>query len=76
MDEVEIDSSALIGEEGASFFAIETAVDHAITAACAEAVGIMDSLHEQTLEYLNTREQFGTKLGKFQALQHRSVDML
>ena len=45
------------------------------TAACAEAVGIMDSLHEQTLEYLNTREQFGTKLGKFQALQHRSVDM-
>ena len=75
LDEVEVDSSALIGEEGASFFAIETAVDHAITAACAEAVGIMDSLHEQTLEYLNTREQFGTKLGKFQALQHRSVDM-
>jgi alkylation response protein AidB-like acyl-CoA dehydrogenase len=35
----------------------------------------MDSLHEQTLEYLNTREQFGVKLGKFQALQHRSVDM-
>ena len=75
LDEVEVPSSTLVGEEGLSFRAIEAVVDQAITAACAEAVGIMDSLHEQTLEYLNTREQFGTKLGKFQALQHRSVDM-
>ena len=75
MNEVEVSKSALIGGEGSAFTAIETVVDHATTAACAEAVGLMDSLHEQTLEYLNTREQFGTKLGKFQALQHRSVDM-
>ena len=35
----------------------------------------MWAIHEQTLDYLKTREQFGQKLGEFQALQHRMVDM-
>ncbi len=56
--------------------AIEHAVDEAIAALCAEAVGTMQAMHETTLEYLKTRQQFGRPIGSFQVLQHRSVDML
>ncbi len=55
---------------------IEHAVDEAIAALCAEAVGTMQSMHDLTLEYLKTRKQFGRPIGSFQVLQHRSVDML
>ncbi len=37
----------------------------------AEALGIMQHLFDGTIEYLRTREQFGTRLGSFQAIQHR-----
>ena len=56
--------------------AIEHAVDEAIAALCAEAVGTMQAMHDTTLEYLKTRQQFGRPIGSFQVLQHRSVDML
>ncbi|HVZ09203.1 acyl-CoA dehydrogenase family protein [Rhodopila sp.] len=55
---------------------IEHVVDEAIAALCAEAVGAMQAMQELTLEYLKTRKQFGRPIGSFQALQHRSVDML
>jgi pimeloyl-CoA dehydrogenase small subunit len=56
--------------------AVEYVVDEAIAALCAEAVGCMQVMHETTLEYLKTRQQFGRPIGSFQVLQHRSVDML
>ena len=55
---------------------IEHAVDEAIAALCAEAVGAMQSMQDLTLDYLKTRKQFGRAIGSFQVLQHRSVDML
>lgn len=55
--------------------ALEHAVDIAIAALCAEAVGTMDKTMELTTEYLNTRKQFGVTLATFQALRHRVADM-
>jgi pimeloyl-CoA dehydrogenase small subunit len=55
---------------------LERAVDEAIAALAAEAVGAMAGLTEMTVEYLKTRKQFGVPIGSFQALQHRAVDML
>ena len=65
-----------VGELGNALPVVEHVVDEAIAALCAEAVGTMQVMHETTLEYLKTRQQFGRPIGQFQVLQHRSVDML
>lgn len=41
----------------------------------AECVGAMDGLLNQLVAYLSTREQFGRKLGSFQALHHRIAEL-
>ena len=54
---------------------LEHARDIAIAAACAEAVGVMERLVALTVEYMNTRKQFGATLASFQALRHRIADV-
>src|SRR3546814_1141353 len=54
---------------------VEQIVDEATVAVCAEATGVMQKLHEGTLEYTQQRKQFGVPIAKFQVLQHRMVDM-
>ncbi len=51
------------------------ALEHAIMASSAYMFGLMDRAFAITLDYMKTREQFGHKIGSFQALQHRAVDM-
>jgi alkylation response protein AidB-like acyl-CoA dehydrogenase len=60
---------------GAAFDALEHAIDIGIAALCAEAVGAMDKLVAVTVEYMNTRKQFGVAIGTFQALRHRIADV-
>jgi alkylation response protein AidB-like acyl-CoA dehydrogenase len=54
---------------------LQTAVDIGIAAQCAEAVGLMDRLTAITVEYMNTRKQFGVAIASFQALRHRIADV-
>jgi alkylation response protein AidB-like acyl-CoA dehydrogenase len=49
--------------------------DTATLAAGAEAVGVMQALMRDTLNYTSQRKQFGQPLAAFQALQHRMADM-
>ncbi|MBS0469606.1 MAG: acyl-CoA dehydrogenase family protein [Proteobacteria bacterium] len=65
----------LIGTADNGLPLIEQVVDEAIAASCAEATGCMKVLVDTTVEYSKTRKQFGVPIGKFQALQHRMVDM-
>jgi len=74
-DKVKVGADALLGEAGAGLALMEDVIAEAIVAMGAEAVGAMDALLEQTVEYTRTREQFGQPIGKFQALQHRMAEM-
>jgi alkylation response protein AidB-like acyl-CoA dehydrogenase len=66
---------AVIGIVDQGYPLLEWAVDQALAALAAEAVGAMDRLTELTCEHLRTRTQFGKPIGSFQALQHRAADM-
>jgi acyl-CoA dehydrogenase len=65
---------ALIGQ-GDALAALTQAWDTATLAAGAEAVGVMQALMRDTLNYTSQRKQFGQPLAAFQALQHRMADM-
>ncbi|MFL6650639.1 MAG: acyl-CoA dehydrogenase family protein, partial [Sulfurifustaceae bacterium] len=76
LQDVTLPASARLGAEGDAYRAIEQAYDFALAAHCADGVGAMKALLDATVEYLRTHKQFGQPIGRFQALQHRAVDML
>jgi len=73
--ELHLDRAAarLISVDGLAV--LEHAVDIGIAATCAEAVGVMDRTLAITVDYMNTRKQFGVVISSFQALKHRVADM-
>jgi len=75
LEGVEVEADALLGTEGQGLSIVEQAIDEGILAVGSEAVGCMEVLYKDTVEYCKTREQFGQPIGKFQVLQHRMVDM-
>ncbi len=65
--------ATLITKDGS--IALAHAIDIGIAATCAEGVGVMDKTMAVTVEYMNTRKQFGLAISSFQALRHRVADM-
>ena len=76
LQNVQVGAGALLGAEGQGFATLEHAVGWGMLAVCAEALGAMEVAKKNTLEYLQTRKQFGVPIGSFQALQHRMADLL
>jgi alkylation response protein AidB-like acyl-CoA dehydrogenase len=74
-ENVEVPAANLVGTLDDGLELIELVTDTAIAAHASEAVGAMKVLLDATVEYSKTRKQFGVPIGKFQALQHRMVDM-
>lgn len=67
--------ATLVGAVGGAQAAIAMAMDHALVAESAEAVGAMQGALDLTRDYLLTRKQYGQVIGNFQALRHRLADM-
>lgn len=74
-DNVHVDADALLASGVNLQAAFVNAMDRATIAHAAKILGIMNSIIEQTSAFLNTREQFGGPLARFQALQHRVAEM-
>ena len=72
---VAVGTDALLGavDRGADVF--DRLLDIATVAISAEMLGLANEAFERTTEYLKTREQFGVKIGSFQALKHRAALM-
>ncbi|MGN6608873.1 MAG: acyl-CoA dehydrogenase family protein [Jatrophihabitans sp.] len=64
-----------LGEPADALEVIESVLDTATAALCAEAVGAMDRMLWMTVDYMKTRVQFGKPIAVFQALQHRAANM-
>jgi hypothetical protein len=76
LKDVRLASDALLGDDsGDTLPAIEAVVDRAMAALGSEAVGIMQTLLDATLEYTKIRKQFGRPLAANQVIKHRLADM-
>ena len=75
LSDVRLPADALLGDGADALPAIEAVVDRAMAALGAEAVGIMQTLLDTTLEYTRIRKQFGRPLSANQVIRHRLADM-
>lgn len=74
-DDVRLPPDALLGDARTGADALETALDWGAAGACAAAIGAVDAVMGQTLDYARTRQQFGRAIGEFQVIQHRLAAM-
>ena len=74
LDGVAVAGDRVVVADGAAAI-INRAVDEARLCAAAALVGVMGQALDNTLDFVKQREQFGRPIGKFQALQHRLVDL-
>ncbi len=75
LENVTVKADALLGGEGEALPHLRQALDRGAAAACAEGQGLLQCMLDLTTDYMKEREQFGVKIGSFQALQHRAADM-
>ena len=72
-DNVNLSGSALLGEWDDGLPVLEQVLDRARIGLAAEMLGTASHAFDMTLDYLKTREQFGSVIGSFQGLGHRAA---
>jgi alkylation response protein AidB-like acyl-CoA dehydrogenase len=71
----ELPASAVVGEVDKALPVLQAAIDRATVAIAGEMLGGMLEAFARTVQYLRERDQFGVKIGTFQALQHRAAKL-
>lgn len=75
LEDVHVGEDGLLGPADTAWDGLELALDRGRAALSAELLGSATAAFEQTLDYLQTRKQFGQMIGSFQAIQHRAAKM-
>nr|XP_061808154.1 acyl-CoA dehydrogenase-like [Nerophis lumbriciformis] len=74
-EDMRVPASQRIGGEGEGFRVAMATLDGGRIGIAAQAVGIAQGAFEEALAYSQEREQFGTSISSFQAIQHYLADM-
>jgi alkylation response protein AidB-like acyl-CoA dehydrogenase len=75
-DNVQLEADSVMGAPDKAWPHVKRALDWATAALCAEMVGGVQKVLEESTEYAKTRQQFGKPIGIYQAVSHKIADML
>lgn len=73
--DVAASDSDVVGTFDKGAVVLDAVLDAGRAVLAAELLGVAEESFERTLGYLRDREQFGAKIGTFQALQHRAAHL-
>ena len=74
--DLQVSATALMGEAGGAWPALEKIIDLATVAIAAEQVGGAQQCLDSTVAYLQERVQFGRVIASYQAVKHKAADMM
>ncbi|NHN47850.1 acyl-CoA dehydrogenase [Halostella sp. JP-L12] len=75
LDGVRVPEENVIGEVNKGFYQLMDFFASGRTSVAAQAVGAAQGAFDAALDYAGEREQFGQKIGEFQAIQHKLAEM-
>jgi len=76
MVDVELGADQVVGEVGGGWAPLSTAMTNAAVLQTATIVGAARAVLEMTNQYAKDREQFGSPIGRYQAVQYLVTDVL
>ncbi len=75
LENVRVPASAVLGQPGGGWAALERAMEKALPVLCAYQVGGCAAVFDMSLEYSRTRVQFGQPIGRFQRVQDHIISI-
>jgi acyl-CoA dehydrogenase len=75
LSNVQVDGADVLGPVGDGLAILDKVLDAGRACLAAEMLGVSSESFDRTIDYLKQREQFGQKIGSFQALQHRAAHL-
>ncbi len=75
LHDVRVDADRVLAEPGSAAPALRRALDLATVTLTGELVGTCQAIFDIIHAYVSEREQFGVKIGSFQAIKHKFANM-